>query len=194
MSILLQRTHAAFFATLGILLSAMLSGYSPTLALLKQYWYAIALASLSPLRWAFEGMYTLELQSYLAHSVSVDSALNHYGMYITSTGFDVGMLVVFGVVFRIFGFIILYFQDPSVRYALRMWFRIGWRRGKRGVKGIVARKSRAHSLEESLLLEQRGREGSYGSAELNDVSVQKEGGLHVELEHDELKFIVESEK
>jgi len=158
MSILLHRNHAAFYSILGILFSTVLCGFEPTLSVLYTKWYAAAIVSLSPLRYAFEGMYLVEIQIYQSDNVSVDSALAYYGFQFSDLAACMIMQVVFGILFYIIGFIGLYFQDPRITDSIKYYSRSWWRKGTSGIlKGLRIKKTEKkeeNSLNQALLEEE----------------------------------------
>jgi ABC-type multidrug transport system ATPase subunit len=119
-TISMSKEHSLFFGGLFILLSTVLSGFSPTLTVLETglvgnttTYLTAPLVSLSPMRYSLELMYATELSFYESEKVNTATAYATYGFRNTTIWLDVLMLVFFGFFFRIIAFIILYFQDPK---------------------------------------------------------------------------------
>jgi ABC-type multidrug transport system ATPase subunit len=159
MTIALPREHGVFFAFAVALLSGTLAGWAPTLAVLTNSanayytWSTTALVILSPPRWALELMYVSEISFYRGRGENVTTALSKFGFdsnFLKVALLNVFMLILFGVLFRIIAFIVLYFQDPAISTWFKYLYRSVWRKTKKSVGKGKKKKKTGLTLQESL--------------------------------------------
>jgi len=156
-SIFLKREHAAFYSLIGVLGSAILSGYLPVYGFLNSFWYSAIIVALSPLRYAFELFYLVELFQYATDNIDVSSTLNYYGFSFSDIWFCVVLQIIFGLLFYLLGYIFLVLKDPVVTDYFKIITRRLWRQGKKRIKkskkkqDINSKTEISNNLQESLM-------------------------------------------
>lgn len=152
MTTLLPREHGVFFAFGFSLLSGIISGFEPSLAVLNNSWITQAIVVFSPARWALELMYVSEVSFYRNRGANVLTGLAKRGFdsnFLKVALLNVFMLILYGTLFRIFTFLILYFSDPKISTWFKYLYRSIWRKTKK-LKKTTKKKKGGLSLQESL--------------------------------------------
>jgi len=133
-TVLLPREHGVFFAFGFTLLSGMISGYAPTLAVINNSWITQTISVFSPARWALELMYVTEITFYSTRGSNVVTGLASLGFssnFLKVGMLNVFMIILYGTLFRIITFLILYFKDPRISTWFKYLYRSIWRKTKK---------------------------------------------------------------
>jgi hypothetical protein len=121
-TLLFKRSTGLFYASMVVIWSSILSGFRPSLKVLNQLFLTQILSYMSPTRYALELLYLSELDVYRKEGINVQTALDSYGYSYQYLWVNVLALIAFGLVFRILGFIVLYFQDPRVMTTVKFLY------------------------------------------------------------------------
>lgn len=178
-SIAMKRDHAGFYGLLGLLLSAILSGYSPTLKTFSDSnsLYASFLIFLSPLSYAFQSLYLLEIEFYRSENVDVNSALKNYGFDIYWLYWTIIVQLVFCFIFYLAAFIVLFFKDPRVSDYVKIITRYFVRKGTKKIKKGLIKVGEKDEKDQSLLEEQEDSEDDNDDRSLLSESINAEREL-----------------
>jgi hypothetical protein len=149
-SIAMKRDHAGFYALLGLILSALLAGFSPTLTtfLSSGAWYAVFLMFLSPMTYAFQSLYLLEIETYRADNVDVSTALNNFGIQFDFFYWIIVIQAIFCIIFYLAAFLVLYFKDPRSIEAVKVLFKGCYRKHNKKEKSGPVEKDLSLLMEE----------------------------------------------
>lgn len=142
-SVQFQRIHIMFVTTMAVICCCIVSGYQPKLRILKEQTYTEIIVSFSPIRWSLELMYLLELRPYESDGMDTDSAIKDFGFSKGNIGAAVGILVAYGIVFRLLAFLALYFSDPNTKEFLRTILRVFIRAGKEKLKKLKDKRKKS---------------------------------------------------
>jgi ABC-type multidrug transport system ATPase subunit len=145
LSLTFQRLHCELLGVMTILVGSLLAGLSPTWAVMRQKWYTLFFSGLSPVRWAFELLYVVELKKYKRDGVDVDSALNYYGFSYKRIWLNILLLFIYIGVFLVSAFIIMVIKDPGAQSRVFVALRIRWRKTKRTISQIRANRRRKNN-------------------------------------------------
>ncbi|KAL9645155.1 hypothetical protein ABK040_002358 [Willaertia magna] len=134
-SVFIQRTHGEFVGVMFILFSSCLAGIQPTVVTMSKEWYSLVLVCISPIRWAVELMYCIELKTYDDGTQNVNAALDSYGYSYTSYYISPSVLVSYAIIFLMLAFIGLVFRDPNSIEWFKTNIRLLIRKLKRKLRG-----------------------------------------------------------
>eukprot|EP01119_Soliformovum_irregulare_P019516 TRINITY_DN6197_c1_g1_i1.p1 TRINITY_DN6197_c1_g1~~TRINITY_DN6197_c1_g1_i1.p1 ORF type:complete len:781 (+),score=218.38 TRINITY_DN6197_c1_g1_i1:3-2345(+) len=113
-SLCVKREDASLLAVVICLIVAVLNGFGPSIKSADS-WGIGFLWQMSYGRWATEALYNEETQLF-RHIYQVENlSAPAWGYSLDRFGFDIGMMFVSGMVYRILAFVALYVADPQTR-------------------------------------------------------------------------------
>ncbi|EFC35806.1 predicted protein [Naegleria gruberi] len=170
-SVFVQRTHAEFVGVMYIILCALLGGVQPTVRTMSKEWYTLVLVCSSPVRWAVELMYTVEIRKYQESNQNVATALENYGFSYKAYYISPIILIAITIIFLVLSFVGLVMRDPQAVERIKTLTRVYIRKGKRKLKKLKS---------------ERKKPGDYVFQQESEIQVLEDGEESESDEDDEL--------